>query len=287
MAMNTYSKARSIFPKDACKKCAAFKGYENNYEKRKNDAFDKLEDFCTQKNYILITPRNEYSDAYMKITYICPKHGEQNSMLTNMLSGHGCIKCQYDDISKMQIHDSDYVESYINSINENILLNKEDYAGTRNKNLKILCGLCGKNVFITSFDSYKSKGINTCCNCSNRCSKAELRIHKLLTSLEIDYIAEKTFPDCKNIRRLMFDFYLPKYNLLIEYDGEGHYLESFYKNRTEDTKLALENAQKKDKIKTDYCVQNNIPLLRIPYTQKDDLEEIILNKIKQLDNNFR
>ena len=39
----------------------------------------------------------------------------------------------------------------------------------------------------------------------------------------INYIREKRFKDCKNIKPLPFDFYLPEKNICIEYDGEHHF----------------------------------------------------------------
>lgn len=282
-----YCKGRKRFDKDACTKCKTIKAYEANYEERKNKVFDKLESICKEKDYELITSRNEFTNTTMNVRYRCKKHGEQDSTIDNIFAGHGCLGCKYEKWSNDARYNQDYVETYINSINNNKLLNKNDYESSHVKNLKILCGVCGKNVFTTSFDSYKNKGINACHECVNcRCSKTELKIHQILVKNGIYYISEKTFPDCRNIRPLMFDFYIPKYNLLIEYDGEGHYLEKFYANRCKDIKSALLETQKRDKIKTDYCIKNNIPLLRIPYWERDNLEVIITNKIQELENNL-
>lgn len=272
--------------KDACKSCGATKAYEIHFEKRKNETFDKLEKILKEKDYVLLTDRNDFTTVRMSIDYICKEHGKQTAILDNLLCGHGCLSCKYINQKQQLRNNPDDIEKCINSINNNTLLNKEDYVGVYEKNLKILCGICRKNIFTTSFDAYKWKNNNTCVECSNRCSKNELKIHQLLMRLNLNYEAEKTFPDCKSVRRLIFDFYIPKYNLLIEYDGEGHYLEKFYKNRFKDTKLALLNAQKRDEIKNNYCKKNNIPLLRIPYWEKDNLEEIIINKINELENNL-
>ena len=64
--------------------------------------------------------------------------------------------------------------------------------------------------------------------------------------------------------------------MCIEYDGEYHYLES-----TRNSKKKLKLQQKRDKIKTDYCKQNNIELLRIPYWEKENIEEILEQKVKK------
>jgi very-short-patch-repair endonuclease len=68
---------------------------------------------------------------------------------------------------------------------------------------------------------------------------------------------------------LPFDFYLPEYNLIIEFDGDQHYrnTEKFGKNG------GFERIQKHDKMKNEYCEKNNIHLLRLTY---DDLVHNVL-----------
>ena len=63
-----------------------------------------------------------------------------------------------------------------------------------------------------------------CPKCNS--SKGELLTGKLLTIQNINYVSQKTYPDCKGIynKNLRFDFYLPDYNILIEYNGMQHYI---------------------------------------------------------------
>ena len=68
---------------------------------------------------------------------------------------------------------------------------------------------------------------------------------------------------------LPFDFYINKINSIIEYDGEHHFNPISGWGGLEKFKITQEN----DNIKNQYCIQNNISLLRIPYT--DNKEEII------------
>ena len=71
------------------------------------------------------------------------------------------------------------------------------------------------------------------------------------------------------MRPLPFDFYIPQYNLCIEFDGKQHFIPTDFKsNSTEEEKLKyFELVQMRDNIKTDYCKNNNINLLRIKYTE--------------------
>lgn len=68
-----------------------------------------------------------------------------------------------------------------------------------------------------------------------------------------------------------FDFYLPDYNTCIEYDGELHYKAVDYFGGDD----ALSNTKCRDEIKTQYCKENNIKLIRIPYWEFDNIEEIL------------
>lgn len=54
-------------------------------------------------------------------------------------------------------------------------------------------------------------------------SHGERQIRRWLCNNNISYILQKTFEDCKNKKQLPFDFYLPEYNICIEYDGEQHF----------------------------------------------------------------
>jgi len=57
-----------------------------------------------------------------------------------------------------------------------------------------------------------------CPFCINE-SKGEKTIEKILYELGISYERQKTFNDCKDKKKLPFDFYLPEKNMCIEYNG--------------------------------------------------------------------
>ena len=111
-----------------------------------------------------------------------------------------------------------------------------------------------------------------CSKCQNR-SIGERAVSKFFEDSNITYVSQYRFEDCKNIRTLPFDFYLPDYNTCIEYDGELHYKAVDYFGGDD----ALRNTKCRDEIKTQYCKENNIKLIRIPYWEFDNIEEI-LNK---------
>jgi very-short-patch-repair endonuclease len=65
------------------------------------------------------------------------------------------------------------------------------------------------------------------------------------------------------MRKLPFDFYIPEFNMCIEYDGEQHFKAVDYFGGEDGLKIR----QIHDRIKTDYCNSNNILLLRIRYDE--------------------
>ena len=110
--------------------------------------------------------------------------------------------------------------------------------------------------------------------------RGEEFIANYLRNKNITFIQQKTFDDClsPNGKKLRFDFFVSN-QILIEYDGQQHYGFTGYDWNTE------ENHQKtivNDKIKNDYCKNHNLKLIRIPYWDYDNLENILQNIIKEL-----
>ena len=100
-------------------------------------------------------------------------------------------------------------------------------------------------------------------------------IHRILKSFDIDYVDEKTFEDCRDKRKLPFDFYLPKFNLIIENHGTQH--TRGWQGR------GAESIQRRDAIKKKYCEKKGIHFLEIKeweITAEAELENAILQKIK-------
>ena len=97
-----------------------------------------------------------------------------------------------------------------------------------------------------------------------------------LKNKNIGFVDQKIFENCKNIKHLKFDFYLPRYNICIEYDGKQHF-ESIKFFGGEKTYKYMEI---NDKIKNIYCKNNNIRLLRIKYTEYNKIEDIVISFLK-------
>lgn len=134
------------------------------------------------------------------------------------------------------------------------------------KNGKVvwLCQCTCGNITKVQTDYLKS-GHTQSCGCIS--STGEAKIKSILQEHNISFEEEKQFDGCINPstgKPLRFDFFVEgKY--LIEYDGIHHFQEvEYFTNK-------LEEYQKRDKIKNDWAKEHGIPLIRIPYTQLNNL----------------
>lgn len=111
-------------------------------------------------------------------------------------------------------------------------------------------------------------------------SRGEKEVREYLIKHNILFTPQYTFDQCKNKKSLPFDFYLPDYNICIEYDGIQHFepIERFggIEKFTEQ--------QHNDLIKTNFCKNNNIKLLRIRYDEDIDVKLNELFKLIAIQN---
>lgn len=262
-------KSRKTIEKDACFRCKYKKSSEVSIFRNAHDIICRAKNACEKAGYGLLTTEQEYTGVKMTARIECPKHGEQNVNLWALLNGAGCPSCARETVAIKNTLDADYVEEYINGINGNTLLNKEDYKTRKTHNLNIRC-TCG-NVYTTSFECYIA-GVQQCYSCSCKESKREREIRLFLDAHNINFEQEKRFDDCHDINILPFDFYLPEYNLIIEFDGQHHFEETH--NRAD-----YETTKRHDAIKNKYCEDNNINLLRIPYWDGNKIEKILTKEL--------
>lgn len=215
----------------------------------------------------------EYKHNSIKVKIICPIHGIFEIMPRAHTYGQGCKQCFIE---------SKYItkEHFINESKE-IHQNKYDYSlvdykSMRNK-VTIICPIHG-NFSQTPHNHMNCK--SGCPKC--KLSKGELLVSKILTENKIDFEIQKRFKHCKNPNSnytLPFDFYLPKFNVCIEFDGEQHYKVARYSSDKDKMLKKLQTTQLNDKIKDEYCLNNNIHLIRIPYWDISNISTIISNYI--------
>ena len=123
---------------------------------------------------------------------------------------------------------------------------------------------CGTEKIIVGTNL--SKGETNSCGCLK--SKGEQKIADLLQKNNIKFQKEKTFTTCilPSGHKAKFDFYI-KEQYLIEFDGIQHFKSGSGWNTID----KLQQTQQSDKIKNEWCKENNIPLIRIPYSAEAEL----------------
>ena len=213
------------------------------------------------KNAENIEILGEYVNSSTKIKCRCRKDGHEWEVKPNdLLKGYGCPKCK-----KGKTHEQFMKDFYIKNKNaKNIeILGIYESAITK---IKCKCKLDNNIWYTTPHGLLDDNGCPKC-----NASKGESEISRYLDNRNINYIPQHKFNDCRSKDKLPFDFYIPSLNIAIEYDGKQHYeiidyfggLDGFIYTKIHDT------------IKTIYCKENNIKLIRIPYTEYDNIEKIL------------
>jgi len=114
-----------------------------------------------------------------------------------------------------------------------------------------------------------------------RVSKGEKEVIDILNEYKIKFEQEKTFDKCRSNknRKLRFDFFLPDYNLLIEYDGEHHFAPV---NKYRRAKITHRSTVKHDVIKNKFVKEQNINFLRIPHWEFNSILDLIKDKVTEI-----
>lgn len=208
----------------------------------------------------------EYKGRNKKIKIICPKHNIQEINPRYALRGNVCCRECYFDTKRLTQEEFIKKANYIHH-------NEFDYSLTKYKNASTPIIIKCKKGHI--FKMKPQIHLYSCSGCpicmSEKRSSGERKIRWFLTQNKIEFEEQKTFDGCKYKQLLLFDFYLPKYNLCIEYQGRQHYEYSNWFGGEKDFELR----QLRDNIKREFCKKNNIDLLEIKY------DESISNQLKK------
>lgn len=209
-------------------------------------------------------------EKYRKDIWIfkCLKCGEENEhVLRDIIYGinTSCGRCNL----LYKINPNNIIDEW--DFDKNIDLNIKEITINSAKAPWWICKKCGHSWKAAVCNRVsRNTGCPKCC-----CSKGEDKILSFLTLHKIVFEIQKTFNGCKNKAKLRFDFYLPEYNLCIEYQGVQHYKEIEHWGGAESFKKSII----KDEIKVNFCKNNDILLLTIPYWEYDNIEKILENVI--------
>lgn len=193
----------------------------------------------------------EYVNNNIPILHRCKIDGyEWKTSPSHILNGQGCPRCNGVE----RYTQEEYIKR-VEKINPYV-----DVLGTYiNANTKILhrCKLDGHEWLAMPHSILNGYG---CPKCSIT-SRGEKEVASWLDKMCISYKPQKIFNNCKDKHVLPFDFYLPDYNVAIEYQGKQHYEPIEYFGGQDGFEYVIRH----DRIKKDYCKKNNIPLIAIPY----------------------
>lgn len=252
----------------ACPKCSHRKGADKLFKTQK-EIETRIYEKCGNEYTVI----GKYMGYNKKITVIHNKCGRTIDIpVSSLLNGKGCIYCGGKAPMTTQIYKEELKQRYGN---EYSLLSEYKNAKTK---ITIRHNKCG---YVWDIAPYSAIHHHSCPNCNK--SKGETVIAKILNKNQIEYIPQYCFSDCKDKICLPFDFYIPSLNTVIEYDGIGHYQAVNWNGCTNDVaNETFRITQLHDYIKNDYCKSNNIELLRIPYWEYDNIENILNEKIKEV-----
>lgn len=248
-----------------CPKCAIdFRANKKTYT---TESYIRMAN--NKHNFIYDYSLVNYEHSQKKIKIICKIHGVFEQKPNLHLMGTKCPLCQRKKCSdNLLSNNTDFIKKA-----EIVHGNKYDYSLVdyihSQKKIVINCLKHGK---------FKQRPIahlmgRGCPICSE--SKGERCIRNILEKNHIEYVAQKTFNECRGKKnKLPFDFYLPQSNVLIEYNGEQHYTTVKYFGGKE----TFERIKWCDEIKKAFAKNNNINLIEIKYDSFDNIENILIDK---------
>ena len=233
-----------------CKKC------NGNLHRATQEYIDDLQQINPQIELV-----GEYVNMSTPALHRCKIHNHSwNVTPQSLFQGTGCPICGREKNTLARTKTMEDFESELKLINPEVTCIGE-YRTSLTKT-KFLCLKCNNTWDTTPSSVLQGHGCPIC-----NISLGENEIRDWLIIHEIEFIPQKRFDGCKDKRTLPFDFYIPSKNTVIEFDGEQH-------SRPIDWfggKEKFDYLVKHDQIKTQYCADNNIDLLRISY--KDNIQE--------------
>lgn len=228
-----------------------------NLDNRKVD-INYIREYANQIGYILKS--TDYKNNSQKLEFICPKGHTTFISWGNFNKGRRCSECY----CCKKLTDKE-VSEYLNKFGYK-LNSKYENANTK---INIICPE-GHEYTATYGHFYNGKRCPYC-----KSSNGEARIANYLNKNNIEF--KKEYVIKTNEKMLRLDFYIEDINLAIEYDGQQHYkpIEKFGGQEE------FEKTIYRDGLKDKYCNDNNIQLIRIPYYDFNNIENILDNLFKK------
>jgi hypothetical protein len=241
-----------------CKECS------NDYNSECRTKYTKefVEDYLFNNGYLI---KSEYKDSGTPFVYECLTCGNQaKTNFGQFLIGRRCGVCKNKSLKTTE----KFIKEVFELTNGEYQVLGEYIEANIKMNMKHTT--CGYEYPVTPHNFLRDK---RCPNCIK--SRGEVMIEEFLIENKINYISQYRIHDCRRVNPLPFDFAIfddkNKLSLLIEYDGRQHFESVDYFGGEKSLNYTKEN----DEIKNTYCKENNIQLLRIPYFEFNNINNIL------------
>lgn len=225
---------------------------------------------------------SQYTGSEKPIKCKCRKCNNEWVTLPKVLTtnGSGCPVCGKIKAVKGETKSLLKFIGELNNANKNIEVIGR-YTNTHSK-IKCRCKIDG-----TVWDAIPANLLNKSAGCPTcNISVGERTLLDILKKLNISYIPQYSIPDCKYIKSLRFDAFDIRNNIAFEFNGEQHYFPVDFAGKGKEwAENEFDLVQKRDLIKIEYCKNNNIPMVIVPYWEKNNMEYFILDKLNKMKGN--
>lgn len=230
-------------------------------EKAKEDFFRLI-----KENGHKVLSQYKNNSTKVLVDFCC---GHEPSLITpeKYKNGRRCGKCSPTNAEEAKKRLYELVDK-----NGHKLLS--EYKDKKTKVLIDFC--CGHKPHKITPDNYKHGYGCPYCNAS----KGEKKIREVLDNMGVNFISQFSFKDLAYKQPLKFDFFIEESNMCIEYDGEQHFKPiRFFGSDEKNAIKKFKNVIKRDEMKNEYCKDNNIKLIRIPYWEFNNIENILKQEL--------
>jgi hypothetical protein len=217
---------------------------------------------------------DSYKGNNFKLKFHCLKCNECfYSSWRDIKKGNGCGICRGMQVGKRNSLFYLYPKICVEWSKKNNISPKKVTCGTHKK-IIWKCKTCNNEWIAPIYSRVQGNGCPIC-----NISKGEFKIKNFFINNNLiegeDFISQYKFNNCKNIFLLSFDFYLPKINICIEYQGRQHFEKMGFWGGEEKFKRTIKN----DNIKQEYCKKNFIKLITISYKNFKEIDNILKDEL--------
>jgi very-short-patch-repair endonuclease len=227
-----------------------------------------------------------YIDGHTEVTILCNKKNHPPFKLTpfnHANNGIKCPKCEKERQALFHLAQKSTTEEWIKKAaalhGDRYDYSLVEYVG-RHDPVTIVCGVHGP--FSQDAGSHINKknpsGCPLCIDLKN--SKGMQKIEEFLVQHKIDFERERTFKTLRYKLPLPLDFWLPKRKTVIEFDGEQHNPKRAKKHFWVKTEKRLRLIKKRDRIKNKWAKERGYKMIRIDYTEQNQIKKILLSKFR-------